>query len=139
MKNNVSRTYLRSVLRSVPCTHKQKTKFRHDLTESVNAYCIDNPNAQLTDLIRVFGSPEQIASAWINDYADSYHVKYQHTKQTVIRIVAVAAVVAAVTLVAISAVDYVKEEDYRNGYVVDRITEDYVTGEDELPPVTEVH
>lgn len=138
MKNKVSRTYLRSVLRSVPCTHKQKTKFRHDLTESVNAYCIDNPNAQLTDLIRVFGTPEQIASAWINDYADSYHVKYQHTKQTAIRIVAVAVVVAAVIFMAASAVTYVKHKEMREGRAVITITEDEEIEVEEVPPI-EVH
>jgi len=138
MKNNVSRTYLRSVLRSVPCTRKQKAMFTRDLTASVNDYCAGHPEAELSDLTRIFGTPEQIASAWLNDYADSNHFFYQRTKLGAIRLTVAVVIIAAVIICAITIVNYIKRQDFREGHVVDRIVEDATSTDDTQEPI-EVH
>ena len=70
MNSNVKQ-YLKEVATALTCTRGVKAVFIRQLKSDVKDYVQNNPDATKEDLIREFGSPEEIAAGFFdrNDYS----------------------------------------------------------------------
>lgn len=61
------RRYYRQIRGGLPCAGKMKASLLSQIQESVEAYAQEHPEADFAQLQRHFGSPEEIAAAYVRN------------------------------------------------------------------------
>lgn len=59
--------YFQSIRSWLPCGYKQKQEILTQVKESIFAFLDDHPDADMTAIEKQFGSPRQIAAAYVDD------------------------------------------------------------------------
>ncbi|MBR3954536.1 MAG: hypothetical protein IKJ63_03570 [Clostridia bacterium] len=95
--NKFAKSYIRNVKKELYAPTEKSRLLLKQLRNEVAAYQQENPDADLQALCDRFGTPEEIASAYIVD-AEPQNIK----KAINIRKMLVAAVVTIITIVALS-------------------------------------
>ena len=66
MKNEQNQ-YYRAIRRCLPCSGKQKQQIMDRIQRSVSSYMEENPLADFSAIEKRFGTPQQIAHAYIEE------------------------------------------------------------------------
>ena len=61
--------YYRSIKRVLPVGGKLKCQLLEQTRQSVTEYLVENPDVQYDDVVKHFGTPEEIADAYIAEMA----------------------------------------------------------------------
>ena len=77
--NSNNKQYLKEVAASLTCTRGVKAVFIRQLKSDVKDYVQNNPDATKEDLIRDFGSPEEIAAGFFD--RDDYSAMLKKAKK----------------------------------------------------------
>ena len=108
--------YLRGVSDALPCGRKVKKQIVSQISDSIENYLQENPNADFEMIQSHFGTPQEIATSYINEQDLSALINKMRVRKKVIAIVA--GVMAAMLLLWIGSV--VSETIYSrkavNGY-----------------------
>ena len=113
--------YDRSVCRALPCSWKMKRQIVAQLKDSVNEYLAINQDADFWAVQNHFGTPQQIASGFVEDQSTSALLHKMSVKRKIVAIVAgVAAVVILLWAGAVSwaITDVHKENDGHAEFIV---------------------
>ena len=71
--------YYRDIKRWLPCSHGLKKRILNDIQQTVSGYLTEHPEADMQAIVQRFGTPQQIASTYINEM-DTQDL-LQHLKQ----------------------------------------------------------
>ena len=110
--------YCREVRSWLPCTRKAKRKIM-DKIENV----ISESEGELTygQLVERFGTPQQIASAYVDEMGTMELLNDLRIKRKIVRAVAVSCVIALVMWASCIAVALMHDYDQDNGYMVETL------------------
>ena len=122
------RRYMRKVRSWIPGSGKLKKGILDQIEATVHEYLTENPGADYTSLLKRFGTPQQIASAYVDAMDTAELLRNLKIRRNVLRIVATVA--AAIIIIWAGAVSVALVSDYNsaNGRV-------YISGavEDHMP------
>lgn len=96
--------YYRSVRKALPCSRKMKRQIVAQLKDGVNEYLATNQDADFWAVQNHFGTPQQIASGFVEDQSTSTLLHNISVKKRIVAIIAGAA--AVVVLLWIGAVSW---------------------------------
>ena len=116
--------YYCSIRHCLPCDRKLKKKIVTCIKETVDGYLEEHPLANMEAIRAHFGTPEQIAAAYIEEMTTPEIVKRIRVKKWAVAAIAVVAAVAIVAYLGVLGAAYAKERDSADGYYeVDPIAE----------------
>lgn len=81
---NLTKKYLKEIQKRIPLSYKQKRKLLTPLTNTINEYIEEHPQANYDELIQQFGTPSEIANGIIDVSAQSISNSTHHQKKLVI-------------------------------------------------------
>lgn len=115
--------YFRSIRSWLPCSPKQKRQIMDQVKENVLAFCEEHPEADMNAVENQFGSPCQIASAYVDDLDTPDLLTALRLRKRIFTAV-IAGLVAAMLLWGWAVGTAVMEQrDINYGHTVDQITE----------------
>lgn len=109
-------TYYRNIQHHLPCNRKVKKKIIDRIKGTINIYFQENPTTDFNSIQEHFGTPEQIASAYIEEMTTPELVKSFRIRQKIIGLVCTAIAIGAVIWIAVVASAVVNESTQTNGY-----------------------
>lgn len=97
--NKSAKRYLRAVRRALRCPGRQGKLPLRQLSEDIDEYCEEHPDAMEEELCRRFGTPENVAADFVEAMGGSIAVNIQRRRNTIAAVVIVLLVliVGAVT------------------------------------------
>ena len=78
-QNRELKTYYKNIKQGLPCGFFEKIVLVKELKNNVKDYLIDNPNANIDDIMSTFGSFKEIEKSY-NNNPDFYKKKIRNTK-----------------------------------------------------------
>lgn len=105
----------------LPCSRQQKDQILSRFRDSVQSYLDANPAADFDQIRSHFGTPEQIAGAYIEELGTAEILRMLRIRRKIVAIVA--GVAAAIFLIWICVVGWAIREAYinENGHIIDEI------------------
>lgn len=100
--NEDLKKYYRNIRRCLPCGNKLKRQIMDSIKTQVNSYLDESPSVDFTSVQQHFGTPQQIAAAYIDEMTSSEILKKIKVKKAVITITCAA--VAVIVFIWLSAV-----------------------------------
>ena len=80
--------YIRSISNALPCSGKTKKQIVSQIRESIDGYLLENPEADLATLQAHFGTPQQIASSYVDSQETSALLRKMRTRKYILSIFA---------------------------------------------------
>lgn len=118
--------YIDSVLKKIVCENKTKKTFIADFRERIDEYITENEAASLADITAHFGTPDDIAAAFIGSLPHE-NIKKTYNRKKVFAII-LAVLILVITLILV--INFFDSHS-SNGYVYNRdIIEDTKIFED---------
>lgn len=114
--NKELKTYYRHIWGCLPGSGKIKKQIMDSLRQSVNAYLEENPGADFKEVKAHFGTPQQIAAAYVEEMDTSEVMKKLRIRKTVVGIVCTAAALALLMWGIGLIIALVKEINAADGY-----------------------
>lgn len=131
MKNK--KKYLSLVSHALPDNFLAKKQYLNDISNSVDAYCTEHPNAGLEELCRKFGTAEEIAESIVAETGGADLLAHQKKKKT--NRVAVTVTIAIIVLLSLGSVlgfyEYtlINSGNYSEEIVINQTTDFDLTNE----------
>lgn len=122
--NKPARAYLRAVRRALRCPGRQGKQLLRQLSEDIEEYCEEHPDATEEELCRRFGTPEDVAADFVEDLGGSIAVNIQRRRN---RIVTAVIVVLVLVAGAVTVRQIWIQQLFLNSYWVESIT--YISDE----------
>lgn len=98
------RTYFSQVSKAVVCGSKQKKDFLKQLKSDVEAFLSENPDITIKEIENCFGTPEKIATSFI-DNTNSARLKDKLSLKKLIIVAVAIALLGYIAFVVISLID----------------------------------
>ena len=117
--NKVAERYLRAVRKALHCPGRQGKRLLRQLSEDIEEYCEEHPDATEEELCRRFGTPEDVAAAFVEDLGGSIAVNVQRRRN---RIVTAVIVVLVLVAGAVTARQIWIQQLFLDSYWVESIT-----------------
>ena len=113
--NQAVKQYLKEIKKQLPCSASQKKRYMEHITDSVSDYVGQHSDCNFEELCKAFGTPEEIADAYISDLSADEFSKKTSTKKVVL--VSIVLGVILVGVVAFASVQIaIAKSDLANGY-----------------------
>lgn len=93
--NKPARAYLRAVRRALRCPGRQGKRLLRQLSEDIEEYCEEHPDATEEELCCRFGTPEDVAADFVEDLGGSIAVNIQRRRNRIVTAVIVVLVLVA--------------------------------------------
>lgn len=93
--NKVAERYLRAVRKALHCPGRQGKRLLRQLSEDIEEYCEEHPDATEEELCRRFGTPEDVAADFVEDLGGSIAVNIQRRRNRIVTAVIVVLVLVA--------------------------------------------
>lgn len=120
MKSNIAlKQYLHEVRKLLPCSSTQKKRYLAGLSESIQPYLLEHPDATCDNLYVAFGTPASIVEDYLSN-ADVVQVSKKFSIKH--RIVVGVILIVALLAIALGIIAFVFADDlhdYHNGYDVE--------------------
>ncbi len=117
--NKVAERYLRAVRKALHCPGRQGKRLLRQLSEDIEEYCEEHPDATEEALCRRFGTPEDVAADFVEDLGGSIAVNVQRRRN---RIVTAVIVVLVLVAGAVTARQIWIQQLFLDSYWVESIT-----------------
>ena len=117
--NKVAERYLRAVRKALHCPGRQGKQLLRQLSEDIEEYCEEHPDATEEELCRRFGTPEDVAAAFAENLGGSIAVNVQRRRN---RIVTAVIVVLVLVAGAVTARQIWIQQLFLDSYWVESIT-----------------
>lgn len=100
--------YYRKIEKALPCSAETKKKILFDLKSNIAEYFDEYPEAEMSDIINHFGTPDLFASEYVASLEDAELNKKVHKSKWIKRGVIIA-VIAFILLTAITTIWVIAE------------------------------
>lgn len=107
--------YYRKIEKALPCSAETKKKILFDLKSDIAEYLDEYPEAEMSDIINHFGTPDLFASEYVASLDDAELNKKVHKSKWIKRGIIIA-VAAIVLLTAITTIWVIAENSQHTGY-----------------------
>ncbi len=107
--------YYRKIEKALPCSAETKKKILFDLKSNIAEYFDEYPEAEMSDIINHFGTPDLFASEYVASLEDAELNKKVHKSKWIKRGVIIA-VAVVVLLTAITTIWVIAENSQDAGY-----------------------
>ncbi|MBR5570396.1 MAG: hypothetical protein IKW10_05830 [Oscillospiraceae bacterium] len=131
--NRQLRRYYWQIRRWLPCGHKQKNRYIRELSESINAFLQQESNADFQTVLARFGSPLQIASAYVDEMDTEKLLKRLQLRRRIMTVILVGVVSGLVATIIALGIQLEMTEDMANGYAVIEIEVTDTHIEEDIP------
>jgi len=84
-KEDFLKSYLKEIGKQLPCSSKKKKRFMQEMTSNIEAFLLQNPEANLSEIRDTFGEPEIIYTSYIQTL-DYDFIKRKMTKAKYIKL-----------------------------------------------------
>ncbi len=115
------RRYLWQVESWLPCSFKMKRSILGKIRGQIQAFCQENPNADLAALVARFGEPRQIAGTYVDELDRDRLLKDLRIRRRIVGIVAVSACAALLIWGGIGFRAYADHEVQFDGHYIDAL------------------
>lgn len=115
------RRYLREVKSWLPCGGNLKRTILDKIRGTVMDYLTENPQGDYAALVARFGTPQQIASAYVDETDTPELLRSLRIKRRVVTIIGAAAIVVVVLWAGVVTLSFVYNVNATNGYFVDEL------------------
>ena len=88
--------YLKKVRSYLPCSRKVKNHIMEQITENVDGYLVETPEADYEQIVARFGAPETIAAAYVESTGTAEILRALQIRRRIVAIIA--GIMAAVLL-----------------------------------------
>lgn len=109
------RSYFRNIRSFLTCPRKQKKQIIRELKANIAAFLVENPQANFEAIQSHFGTPQQIATAYLGALTDAELLHKVQTRKKVITIIASVMAVILVIWLAVVGWAIVNEQKNTNG------------------------
>lgn len=127
------RRYYWQIRRWLPCGHKQKNRCIRELSESINTFLQQESNADFQTVLARFGSPLQIASAYVDEMDTEKLLKRLQLRRRIMAVILVGVVSGLVATIIALGIQLEMTEDMANGYAVIEIEVTDTHIEEDIP------
>lgn len=121
--NTDVRRYLREVRRSVPGSRKLKREIVCRIETTAADYLAKNPGAEYSELTERFGTPQQIASAYVEEMEISDLIRGLRIRERIMRITFFVVAVVVILWLGFTVLAFVNNQDSSHGYYVVSVEE----------------
>ena len=115
------RRYLREVKSWLPCGGNLKRTILDKIRGTVMDYLTENPQGDYAALVARFGTPQQIASAYVDETDTPELLRSLRIKRRVVTIIGAAAIVVVVLWAGVVTLSFVYNVNATNGYFVELV------------------
>ena len=113
------RRYYRSIASLLPCSGKQKRLILRSAKDNITSYLLDHPEADFAQIRQHFGTPEEIAAAFVSDMDMPGLLSALRVRKRIFLSV-IATLIAALLLWGTGVAIAVADQNAANpGYIVD--------------------
>lgn len=119
------RRYYRQIRSWLPCSWRQKNRFIRELSQSIRAFLDQTPDADMNTLQAQFGTPQQIASAFVAETDMAQLLKSLRIRRWVVSAVSVVTISGLIVLGVLYQRGVQKIDETFGGYIVTEIEENY--------------
>lgn len=110
--------YYRNIWSWLPCSQQQKSVILKSITCNIENFVLSNPSADFAEIENHFGSPQQIASSYVEDMNTPELLHALRTRKRIV-VVVMAVVLSALLIwacaVTVAVIDFSKSN---NGYFI---------------------
>lgn len=113
--------YYREIRSWLPCSRKQKDQILERFRDSVQSYWEENPTADFAQIRAHFGTPEQIAGAYVEELGTAELLRSLRVRRRIL--ITVTSIAMAVLLIWMAAVGWAMKQlnDNSKGQIIDEI------------------
>lgn len=122
--NKQLKVYYCDIRRCLHCKSNLKRKIRDTIAENVDAFLEENPSADFQSIQQHFGTPQQIASAYIDETPSEELIKKLKLRKTVIAVVCTATAAALLMWGIVLSIAILDNHEAEHGYIETFITEE---------------
>lgn len=117
IKDRAVKKYLRQIRRLIPCSGNEKRQILAGISQSVENYLAENPQADWATFQSHFGTPEQITATYIDGMEAVEIMNKFKKKKIIVGVVAGALVLALVIwLVAVASAWWIANKETTGNY-----------------------
>ena len=127
------RRYYWQIRRWLPCGHKQKNRCIRELSESINTFLQQESNADFQTVLARFGSPLQIASAYVDEMDTEKLLKRLQIRRRIVAILFAGVIAGFIATLVALGIQLEMTEDMANGYAVIEIEVTDTHIEEDIP------
>ena len=113
--NKAAKRYLRIVRQLLPCGKKTRTAILAGITASLNAYLEQFPNATYSELESKYGSPQQIAAAYVENTGTADILKEMRIHRRILELIAFTAATVLVIWLVFAILAFIDAHDATHG------------------------
>ena len=118
MINRNARRYLRQVRTWLPCGGTMKRQIMEKIRSSISRFLEEEPSADYDIIVSRFGTPQQIASAYVDEQDTEVLLRKLRIKRRIVAAVCCAAAACVVIWLSVALAAYVNFSIAENGYAV---------------------
>lgn len=108
-KNKLRRKYMSEIKAFFPVITKNERKFLKIISNSVDEYCLDNPNTSIEDIYEQFGSPQETINSYIVTHSNfTSYMKHINIAKSIKRLILV--IIAAFIFITAILFKNIQEE-----------------------------
>ena len=115
------RRYYWQIRSWLPCSWQQKNRFIRDFSHNVKTYLEQNPQVDITSIQNRFGTPKEIAAAFVDEMDTSALLKGLRVRRRIFTTVLVAAIIGLVTFALLYMYGVQVIDKTFGGYVMEEI------------------
>ena len=115
--NRELKRYYRDIRHCLPGAAKQKKQLIETLWQSISAYIEENPQATILEVRAHFGTPQQIADAYLEEMSTPEVIKKIKIRKMVISIICTAAALALLMWGIVLAIALSDEQNSAKGNI----------------------
>lgn len=110
--------YYRSISKCLPVEKKHKKQILEQIRHSVEDYRAKNPAADIQGILEHFGTPQEIAAAYVENMTTPEILKKFRVRKTVLLVVCAVAAVALLMWGTVIGIALSKDQNQANGFII---------------------
>lgn len=114
--------YLREVRKRIHCSRAQKVEFLCQLEDDVFFYCEDNKYTDYANLTERFGTPADVAAAFMSELDISVVAKTRRVRQYILYLTAAVIIGISILIASVHIYTDYKQQQALDGYYIESIT-----------------
>lgn len=122
MGSRAAERYFQQVKSWIPCAGKMKKDVLAQIWDEIGGYLEENPDAGEADLRQRFGTPQQIAVAYVGEVDGSELLRNLRLRRRIVRIVAGAAIAATLMWAVVVTIALADHHNGANGFFTEEVT-----------------
>lgn len=114
--NRDARRYLREIRGCVPCAGRMRRKMMRDIHEMLWEFFSKQPEADYSTIVDRFGTPQQIASSYVDEMATGEVLSNLYIRKKVLTLVSTLAIVIVLLWLGVVSYECAHNENVSSGY-----------------------